>query len=112
MTGRLTRKTFREVVRRQMVNEDDAFADIIDRECEVILRAYDGEQQQQRHHHTMSHIHTMWAAWDHYYSTGSRHSDKVARLAIVFHECGLGGCLSSLFYLHGHIIYLFIQHSI
>ena len=90
MAARLTRNTFRELVQWQMDNEEDAFADIVDREYEVILRAYDGERQ--RHYHTMSHIHAMWEAWDHYYysrSVGSRHSDKVVRLAIVFHECGV-----------------------
>ncbi len=87
MTARLTRNTFRQLV------DEEVSADTIDREYEVILRAYDGEvqreRQRERHYHTITHIHTMWAAWDHYchsQSIDSRHSDKVVRLAILFHE--------------------------
>ena len=87
----LTRDAFRELVQSHKDEEDVCVcAHIIDQEYEAILRAYDGEQQRQRHYHTMSHIHSMWAAWDHYTRVvqpiGSHHSDKVVRLAILFHE--------------------------
>lgn len=49
--------------------------DSIDREYEVVLRAFDGEREQERERrwHTMSHIHihAMWAEWDHYYYSHS-----------------------------------------
>ena len=84
MTARLTKDTFRRLV------DEGVSVETIDREYEGILRAYDGERE--RHYHTMTHIHAMWAAWDHYCHSQSivgRHSDKVVRLAIVFHECGV-----------------------
>lgn len=84
MTALLTRNTFRQLV------DESVSADTIDHEYEVILRAYDGDRA--RHYHTMTHIHAMWAAWDDYchsQSIRTRHSDKVVRLAIIFHECGV-----------------------
>lgn len=103
MTAQLTRNTFRELVQRQVDNEEDVTADIIDRGYDVILRAYDGERQ--RHYHTMSHIQAMWEAWNYYcysQSIGSCHSDDVVRLAIVFHECGLDRRLLLLILIRPH----------
>lgn len=108
----LTRNAFRDLVQSHRSDENDVTAHIIDREYEVILRAYDGEQQ--RHYHTISHIHTMWAAWVDHYTTSvaqsidSDYSDKVVRLAILFHEYGLQTPYRLSSCLHGPAI----QHSI
>jgi predicted metal-dependent HD superfamily phosphohydrolase len=101
MTSRLTRNAFRDLVNK------DISANIVDREYEAILKAY-GEEQ--RHYHTTSHIHTMWAAWDHYTRAVQHvgdYSDKMVKLAILFHEYGLGFCTGIISYLHGPI-----QHCI
>jgi predicted metal-dependent HD superfamily phosphohydrolase len=95
LTSSLTRGAFRDLVQSHKSKDDDNDEDdvIIDQAYEAILRAYDGddgERQRHRHYHTMTHIHSMWAAWDHYTKVvqciSSPHSDKVVRLAILFHE--------------------------
>jgi predicted metal-dependent HD superfamily phosphohydrolase len=83
MTASLTKDGFMDLVQ---LHTNGHGCEIDGEYYEVILKAY-GEVQ--RHYHTITHIHNMWAAWDHYSRAvqpmGER-SDKVVKFAILFHE--------------------------